>query len=37
MFPALKVPRQWSLVLLVEVCLREGKVFGSEKVKGLEC
>jgi hypothetical protein len=31
-FPALKVPRQCPLVLLVEVNLRKGKA--SEKVKG---
>jgi hypothetical protein len=28
--PVLKVPRQCSLVLLVEVCLREGGALGSE-------
>jgi hypothetical protein len=32
-FPALKVPRQCPLALLVEVCLRESKALGSEKVK----
>jgi hypothetical protein len=37
MFPALKVPRQCPLFLLVEVHLREGKALGSEKVKGLGC
>jgi hypothetical protein len=29
--PVLKVPRQGSLVLLIEVRLREGKALGSEK------
>jgi hypothetical protein len=33
----LKVPRQCPLVLLVEVCLREGEVSGSEADKGLGC
>jgi hypothetical protein len=36
-FSALKVPRQCPLVFLVEERLREGKVLGSEKVKGLGC
>jgi hypothetical protein len=27
--PVLKVPRQCPLVLLVEICLREGKAFGT--------
>jgi hypothetical protein len=31
--PVLKFPRQCPPVLLVEVCLREGEVLGSEKVK----
>jgi hypothetical protein len=30
-FPALKVPRQCPLFLLVEICLREGKALESEK------
>jgi hypothetical protein len=29
----LKVPRECPLVLLVEVCLREGKALRSEKIK----
>jgi hypothetical protein len=29
--PALKVPRQWPLVLLVEVYLRQGKALGSAR------
>jgi hypothetical protein len=35
-FPTSKVQRQYFLVLLVEVCWREGKAFGSEGGKGLE-
>jgi hypothetical protein len=31
----MKVPVQYSFVLLIEVCLRVGKSMGSEKVKGL--
>jgi hypothetical protein len=34
-FPALKVPRQCPLGLLVEVRLREGKALGSEEGKRL--
>jgi hypothetical protein len=34
-FPALKVPMQCLLVLLVHIRLREGKALGSEKVKRL--
>jgi hypothetical protein len=33
----LKVPRQCLLVLLVEICLKEGKALGSEEGKGLKC
>jgi hypothetical protein len=33
--PTLKVPRQCSLVRLVEVHLRNGKALGSEEGKGL--
>jgi hypothetical protein len=32
-FPALKTPRQCSLVLLVEVRLRAGKALGGKEVK----
>jgi hypothetical protein len=35
-FPAVKVPEQCSLVLLVVVSLREGKALGSEDSKGIE-
>jgi hypothetical protein len=35
--PALKVPRLYPLVLLVEVRLRPGKALGSEKCSGLGC
>jgi hypothetical protein len=31
--PLLKLPRQWPLVLLVKVPLREGKILESEEVK----
>jgi hypothetical protein len=31
--PALKVPRQCPLVLLIDVCLREDEALGSKKVK----
>jgi hypothetical protein len=34
--PASKVPRQYPLVFLVEVRIREGKALGSEEVTGLE-
>jgi hypothetical protein len=34
--PVFKVPRQSSLVFLVEVRLREGEALGSEKGKELE-
>jgi hypothetical protein len=34
-FPALKVPRQYPLVLSTKIRLREGKVVGSEEGKGL--
>jgi hypothetical protein len=34
-FPALNVPRQYPLVLLVEVCLREGEALGIEEGKVL--
>lgn len=33
--PVVKIPRQWPLILLVEVLLRVGKVVGSEKGKVL--
>jgi hypothetical protein len=36
-FSVLKVPRQWPIVLLVEVCLREGKAVRSENGKRSEC
>jgi hypothetical protein len=34
---ALKVLKQYSFVLLLQVCLREGKALGSGKGKGLRC
>jgi hypothetical protein len=36
-FPVLKVPRQYPLVLLEYVVLREGNALGSEKIQGLGC
>jgi hypothetical protein len=32
MSPALKFPRQCPLVLLAEICLREGEALGNDKV-----
>jgi hypothetical protein len=34
-FPAWKISRQYPVVLVVKICLREGKALGSEKGKGL--
>jgi hypothetical protein len=36
-FPALKVPRQCPLILLVEVRFREGSVLRSEKDRYVDC
>jgi hypothetical protein len=36
-FPALKVPKQSPLALLVQELLREGKALGSEKCNSLGC
>jgi hypothetical protein len=34
--PVLKISRQFPFILLVEICLRDGKVSGREMIKFLD-